>query len=428
MHEVDFVPETESEIYVPPGSLVQASHVLRRFDTPIDPEFDELCALSVVYFFVSSPERYAAFDTAQVIRLPRLTRSKFASTFQLILSDAEITELARRARALNSQRQKGLERIKTGRSRGDVFSAMVAVFRDIVVQNQPAFLPHLMGSRMVVSASLMCATGPGLGGFASVLRSCIGFLDSVSDELVYIGVCAVFIAQLGRTFVVAMSPKRILECFVQSAIASVVPSLAYKNWIFEIIRVLKSGSELANGAIGQKLLGDRWGPWVSWLHVLVNNDALECLVGLLVGGVSEDHEMRELYSVRCVDLLLLRVGASGVLPGWVGHIVKIGLDVYKLWNVALVAARELQTQKGLFPTSSLSAFELSQMDEIVGHLHVKIGMPSYVPTKLARTLLLAAASGAIFYGNGEETMQAVLNTLLSTHTGAVGQLGRCLFV
>jgi hypothetical protein len=427
MDEVDFVPEAESEIYIPPGSDVHPTHVLGRFDTPIDPTFDELRALSVVYFFVASPERYAAFDALQILRLPRFTRAKFNATFRLIMSDTEITELARRARALNSQRQKGLERIRIGVSTGDEFRSRLAVFRDIVVQNQPAFLPHLMGSRMVVSASLMCTTGSD-AAFASVLRSCIGFLDSVSDELVYIGVCAVFMAQLARSFVVTTSPKRILECFVQSAIAAVVPSLAYKNWIMEIIRVIKTGSELAQGGIGKKLLGDRWGPWISWLHVLVNNDALECLVGLLVGGIAEDEEMRALYHLRCVDLLLVKVGASGVLPGWIEHILKIGLDVYKLWTVALVAARDHQAQKGLFPTSSLSAFELSQMEEIVAHLHAKIGVPSYVPKKLARTLLLAAASGAVFYDQGEVTMQAVLNTLLSTHTGAVGQMGRCLFV
>ena len=51
-----------------------------------------------------------------------------------------------------------------------------------------------------------------------------------------------------------------------------------------------------------------------------------------------------------------------------------------------------------------------------------------VPKKLARTLLLAAASGAVHFGQGERTVQAVLNTLLSTHTGAAGQLVRCLFV
>jgi hypothetical protein len=415
-----FLPPERAVVVVPTGAGVTDAQVSGRFDTPLDESFDELHALAVVYVFQARPEQYAALD----VRSAMERRSVWAYRVQgVTLSEEEERALRARASALNSQRRELVRPIRAARSDEERFKRRMDAYRWLVVANQDAFFPRLLSATSVVAATLTCA--PPEGGATALVslmsHAVRAFLSAASEELLYVGVCIVCAVRVLPT---SLSAPSVVRCFVRSAVAAVLPGVVHRNWVLEILRMLRTASELATSPLVSNALGARWAPLVTWLSALVNTDAMECLVGLLVGhAFGVERAIRDEVGVKCADVLVAT--SATLLPPWVQHILEVGLDVYKLYKVAEAAAVVLDTHQGA-SDGLVPVLPANRMHGLVAQLEAKFGLPAFVPKKLARSLMVAAAAAAVYSHEGDRALDRVLGALLSSQPGAASELVRCL--
>jgi hypothetical protein len=414
----EFLPPESAVVFVPKGAGVTDAQIAGRFDTPLDESFDELHALAVVYVFQAGPERYAALDVRSVMMTP--TTAFTYRTQGVTLREDEAPAVQALAKALNSQRQKLLQSIDAAKTNPvEQFKRRMDAYRWLVSHNHGAFFPPLLSARSVVFATVMYAPlgAPALMGLMS--KTARAFLSAASEDLMYVGVCIVCAVRVLPT---TLSAPSVARCFVSSAVAAVLPGLVHRNWVLEILKMLRTASELAASPLVGKAVGERWAPLVTWLSALVNNDAMECLVGLLVGRAFGVHRaISDEVGLKCADVLVAK--SAGVLPPWVTHILDVGLDVYKLYKVAEAAAFVIDTQKS---DSLIPVLPANRMGGLVAQLEAKFGLPAYVPKKLARSLMVAAATAAVYSHEGDRALERVLTALLSSQPGAASELVRCL--
>ena len=412
----DFIPPESAAVFVPVGGGATTAQVAGRFDTPLDGSFDELHALAVVYVFQTSPERYAALDARTTMAEGRSPLAYRAQGITLTADEA--ARVRARAAELNSARRKWQADVRAGGDEEERFARRMAAYRWLVGSNQRAFFPRLLSATSVVSAALVCAPpGVAWGAMTTAMSAAArAFLAAASEELMYVGVCVVCAARVLPSLP-SLSVLSVARCFVRSAMAAIVPTAVQRNWVLEILRVLRNARAAA--PLVADTLGARWAPLVTWLSALVDTDAMECLLGLLVSRAFDvDDALSAEVRLRCADALLT-TGAA-VLPPWVAHILEVGLDVYKLYRVAEAAARELVTTD--VPGMATS----DRMHGLVAQLEHKVPVPAFVPKKLARSLLVAAATGAVFAG--DSALEKVLNALLSSQPGAASELVRCVLL
>jgi hypothetical protein len=417
----EFLPPESAVVFVPKGADVTGAQIAGRLDTPLDESFDELHALAVVYVFQTGPERskrYAALDVSSVVKKPT-TVLTYRTQGVTLRDDYEARAVQELAKALNSQRRALLGPIRAAKTDEVRFKVRMDAYRWIVSHNHGAFFPPLLSARSVVSATVMYAPGHALMGMMS--KTMRAFLSAASEDLMYVGVCIVCAVRVLPT---TLSAPRVARCFVSSAVAAVLPGLVHRNWVLEILKMLRTASELAASPLVGNVLGERWAPLVTWLSALVNTDAMECLVGLLVGrAFGVQRAISDEVGLKCADVLVAK--SAAVLPPWVTHILDVGLDVYKLYKVAEAAAFVIDTTKQQ-SDSLIPVLPANRMGGLVAQLEAKFGLPAYVPKKLARSLMVAAATAAVYSHEGDRALERVLTALLSSQPGAASELVGCV--
>ena len=418
----EFLPPESAVVFVPTGAGVTDTQIAGRFDTPLDESFDKLHALAVVYVFQVRPDRYAALDVRSAMMMQ--TKAWTYRTQGVTLrDDDEALAVQTLAKALNSKRQMLLQSI-TAANTDEQFKRRMDAYRWLVNQNHGAFFPPLLSARSVVFATVMYA--PGTLGAPALMRlmskTMRAFLSAASEDLMYVGVCIVCAARVLPT---TLSAPSVARCFVSSAVAAVLPGLVHRNWVLEILKMLRTASELAASPLVGNVLGERWAPLVTWLSALVNTDAMECLIGLLVGRVfGVQRAISDEVGLKCADMLVAK--SAGILPPWVTHILDVGLDVYKLYKVAEAVAFVIDTTTTQKSDSLIPVLPANRMGGLVAQLEAKFGLPAYVPKKLARSLMVAAATAAVYSHEGDRALERVLTALLSSQPGAASELVGCV--